>query len=44
MAAGKSFTQRSVRNKAGLVPVDFKPPPGILVGVERRIRWGGTIF
>ena len=38
MAASQSRTQRSVRNKAELVPVDFKPPLGILIDVERGLR------
>ena len=35
MAAAQSFTQRSERNKAELVPVDFKLPLEMYIGVER---------
>jgi hypothetical protein len=38
MAAGQSCKKRSGRNKAGLVPVDFKLSVVIYIGVKRGLN------
>jgi hypothetical protein len=43
MTAGQSFTQHSKKNKAELVPADFKLSVGIYMGVERGLNiWNAT--